>query len=92
MEEAKKMKCYKRLTYKKFVQVSGLSGPLVSELFAETFYAPLQSFVWRRHIVVPFWCTNIAARNQQKHLEITFPKKALSFLSRTSICVHEHIF
>ena len=27
MEEAKKMKCYKRLMYKQFVQVSGLSGP-----------------------------------------------------------------
>ena len=25
MEEAKKMKCYKRLMYKQFVQVSGLS-------------------------------------------------------------------
>ena len=27
MEEAKKMKCYKRLMNKQFVQVSGLSGP-----------------------------------------------------------------
>ena len=27
MEEAKKMKCYKRLKYKRFVQVSGLCGP-----------------------------------------------------------------
>ena len=27
MEEAKKMKCYKRLKYKWFVQVSGLCGP-----------------------------------------------------------------
>ena len=27
MEEAKKMKCYKRLIYKQFVQVSGLFGP-----------------------------------------------------------------
>ena len=26
-EEAKKMKCYKRLIYKQFVQVSGLCGP-----------------------------------------------------------------
>ena len=26
MEEAKKMKCYKRLIYKQFVQVSGLCG------------------------------------------------------------------
>ena len=27
MEEAKKMKCYERLLYKQFVQVSGLCGP-----------------------------------------------------------------
>ena len=27
MEEAKKMKCYKRLIFKQFVQVSGLCGP-----------------------------------------------------------------
>ena len=27
VEEAKKMKCYKRLIYKQFVQISGLSGP-----------------------------------------------------------------
>ena len=41
VEEAKKMKCYKRLIYKKFVQISGPSGPPVSELSAETFHAPL---------------------------------------------------
>ena len=27
MEETKKIKCYKRLIYKQFIQVSGLSGP-----------------------------------------------------------------
>ena len=27
VEEAKKMKCYKRLIYKQFVQISGLCGP-----------------------------------------------------------------
>ena len=27
MEEAKKIKCYKRLIYKQFIQVSGLCGP-----------------------------------------------------------------
>ena len=92
MEEAKKMKCYRRLLYKQFVQVSGLCGPTVSELFAETFHALLQSFVWRRQIGVPFWCTNMAAGNQQKHLEFTFSIKALSFHSRSSIHTHRHIF
>ena len=37
VEEAKKMKCYKRLIY---VQVSGLCDS-VSELFTETFHVPL---------------------------------------------------
>ena len=27
MEEVKKIKCYKRLIYKQFVQISGLCGP-----------------------------------------------------------------
>ena len=27
VEEAKKLKCYKRLIYKQFVQISGLCGP-----------------------------------------------------------------
>ena len=64
----------------------------VSELFTETFHAPLQRFVWRRHIGVPFWCSNMAARNQQKHLKLTFSIKTLSFYSRTSIRAHKHIF
>ena len=38
VEEAKKMKCYKRLIYKQFFR-SLLAT--VSELFAETFHAPL---------------------------------------------------
>ena len=45
----------------------------------ETFHAPLQSFVWRRHIGAPFWRTNMAAGNQQKHLEFTFSVKVISF-------------
>ena len=90
MEKAKKMKCYKRQIYKQFVQVS--VWDTVSELFAETFHAPLWSFVWRRHIGVPFCCINMAARNHQKHLGFTFSMKALSFHSRTSIRAHKHIF
>ena len=45
-----------------------------------------------RHIGAPFWCTNMAAGNQQIHLEFTFSIKALSFHSRTSIGAHKHIF
>ena len=33
-------------------------------------------FVWRRHVCVPFRGTNMAARNQQKHLFLSFPTYA----------------
>ena len=66
------MKCDKRLSLRSLC-------PTVSQLFAETFHAPLQSFVWRRHIGAPFQCTNMAAGNQQKNLEFIFYIKALSF-------------
>ena len=123
MDEAKKMKCYKRLLYKQLVQVSGLCGPqflsylpkrfthlcralysLRGKRFQSSYCAKVRdelarkrllrrlSFVWRRHIGAPFWCTNMGAGNQQKHLEFTFPIKALSFHSRTSIRTHKHIF
>ena len=80
VEEAKETKCHKRLIYKQFVQVSARSlWHTVSEVFAETFHAPLQTFVGRRHIGVPFWCTNMAAGNQQKHRESTFSIKFFLF-------------
>ena len=94
MEEAKKMKCYKRLMYKQFVQVSGLCGPQFLSYWPKRFTRLCRafswSFVWRRYIGGSFWSTNMAAGNQ-KHLEFTFSIKALSFQSRTSIRVHKHI-
>ena len=66
--------------------------PTVSELFGETFHAPLKSFVWRRHIDGQFWSTNMATGNQQKHLEFTFSIKALPLHSGASIRAHKHIF
>ena len=93
VEKAKETKCHKRLIYKQFVQVSARSlWHTVSEVFAETFHTPLQTFVGRRHIGVPFWCTNMAAGNQQKHRESTFSIKVLSFHLRTSIRTHKHTF
>ena len=81
MEEAKKMKCYKRLIYKQFFQVSGLCGlQFLIELSMETAY----------------WCTELvpsmAAGNQQKQLEFTFSTKYRCFRSRTSIRTHKHTF
>ena len=36
----------------------------ICEIFGKTFYPNLWSFVWRRHVCVPFRGTNNAARNQ----------------------------
>ena len=85
MEEAKKTKCYKRLIYKQFVQVSGLCGPQFLTYLPKRFTQLCMAlYGGRRHIGTPFWCNNMAAGNQQKHLEFTFSIKALSFHSRTS--------
>ena len=61
MEEAKKMKCYKRLIYKQFVQVSGLCGP---QFVSSVSYLPKRfthvTFV-ELCMETPYWCTNMAA-------------------------------
>ena len=44
------------------------------------------------HICVQFWYRNMAARNQQNHLEFTFSIRAISFHSRAGISAHKHIF
>ena len=78
MEEAKKMKCYKRLKYKRFVQVSGLCGPKFLNYLPKRFMHLCRAL--RRHdIGVPFWSTNMAAGNQQKRLEFTFSEKLFLF-------------
>ena len=95
MEEAKKKKCYKRLIHKQFVQLSGLCGAQFLSCLPKRFThlcRALYGDAILDHIGVQFWCTNMAAENQQKHLEFTFSIKALSFHSRTSIRVYKHIF
>ena len=88
MEEAKKMKCYKRLIYKQFFQVSGLCGLQFLSYLPKRF----------THLCMetPYWCTELvpsmAAGNQQKHLEFTFSTKYLCFHARTSIRTHKHTF
>ena len=44
VKEVKKMKCFKRLIFKQFVQVAGLRGPKFLSYLSkrrETFHAPL---------------------------------------------------
>ena len=87
MEEAKKMKCYKRLTYKQFVQFSGLCGKQFLSYLSKRFTHLCRALYGDTS--VPFWCTKMAAG---KHLEFTYSIEALSFHSRTSIPTHKHIF
>ena len=93
MEETKNMKCYKRLKYERFVQVSGLSGPQFLSYLPKRFIHLCRA-LYGDAILMYRWSTNMVAGNQQKHhdLEFTFPTKALSFHSRTSIRAHKHIF
>ena len=72
MEEAKKMKCYKRLIFKQFVQVSGLCGPQFLSYLPKCFTHICRALYGDAILVHRFWCTNMAAKNQQKHLEYTF--------------------
>ena len=65
VEEAKKLKCYKRLICKQFFQVSGLCGPQFLSYLPKRFthlYRALYGGAIKR-------CTNMAAGNQQKQLD-----------------------
>ena len=80
VEEAKKMKCYKRLIYKQFVQVSGLCSPQFLSYLLKRF-THLCRALYGDAILVdsfgpPIWPSEI---NKNVHLEFTFSIKALSF-------------
>ena len=60
-------------------------GRDVSRTFVEVLYG--DAILVRR-----FWYINMAAGNQQKHLEFTVSIKALSYPSRTSTRAHKRIF
>ena len=82
---------YKQLST--IVQVSGLYGLQFLSCLPKRFTRLCRALYGdAMHICVQFWYTNMAARNQQNHLEFTFSIKALSFHSRASISAHKHIF
>ena len=82
---------YKKLST--IVQVSGLYGLQFLSCLPKRFTRLCRALYGdAMHICVQFWYTNMAARNQQNHLEFTFSIKALSFHSRASISAHKHIF
>ena len=90
VEKAKK--CYVRLIYKQFVQVSGLCGPEFLSHFPKRFTHLCRALNGDAILVSRFDAPIMAAGNHQKHLEFTCSIKALSFHPNTSIRVHKHIF
>ena len=62
MEDSKKIKCYKRLIYKQFLQVSGLCGAQFLSYLPKRFTF-VELCIWRRRIGGQFWSTNMAAGN-----------------------------
>ena len=54
MEEAKEVKCYKKLIYKQFVQVSGLCGPQFLSYLPKGFMHLCRAL---NGLETPFWCT-----------------------------------
>ena len=86
--EAKKMKCYERLIYKQFVQVSGLSGTQFLSYFPKR----------PTHLCMemPYWCTVLVhqygRRKSTKTSGVHFFYKSSFFPLRTSTRAHKHIF
>ena len=66
------MKCYKRLIYKQFVQVSGLCGPQFLSYLPKRFTHLCRALYGDAILVHRFGAPICAAGNQQKHLEFTF--------------------
>ena len=88
VEEAKKMKCFKRLIYKKSQVFMTHSFGIICRNFSCIFV--------KLCMETPYWCTVLVhqygRRKSTKQLEFTFSLKVLSVHSRTSIRAHKHIF
>ena len=92
MEEAKKMKCYKRLIYNRFVQVSGLCGPQFLSYLPNRFMHLCRLLygdaILVYHFSPPTWPPEI---NKNIWSSLFLLLEALSFHSRTSIRAHKLI-
>ena len=87
-EEAKKMKCCKRLIYKQFSK---------SQVFMSHSFWLICRNVSRTFVGLctetPYWCTVLVHQySRRKSTKTSFSIKALPFHSRTSIRTHKHIF
>ena len=85
VEEAKKMKCYKRLILKQFVQVSGLCGPKFLSYLPKRFKHLCRALYGDAMLVHRFGAPIWPPENNENIWSSLFLKKALSFHSRTSI-------
>ena len=92
MEEAKKVKCYKRLFYKQFVQVSGLCGAQFLSYLPKRVTHLCRALYGDAILVYSFGAPTWPPEINKDIWEFTFSINALSFHSRTSIRAHKHIF
>ena len=79
MEEAKKMKCYKRPIYKQFVQVPGLCGPQFLSYLPKRFAHLCKALYGDAILVNGFGAPIRPPEINKKSLEFTFSIKALFF-------------
>ena len=85
MEEAKKVKRYKRLIFKQFVQFSGLCGPQFLSYLPKRFTHLCRALYGDAMLVHRFGSAIWPPENNENIWSSLFLKKALSFNSRTSI-------
>ena len=74
MEEAKKMKCYKRLIYQQFVEVSGLCGPQVLSYLPKRFTHLCRALYGDAKLVhrfgVPIWPPEINKKYKSSFISL----------------------
>ena len=92
MEEAKKMKCYKRLIYKQFVQVSGLCGPQFLSYLSKRFTHLCRDLYGDAILVHRFGAPKYGRRKSTKTCEVHYFYNSSFFFTRELAYVRINIF
>ena len=82
MEEAKKIKCYKRLIYKQFVQVSGLCGPQFLSYLSKRFTHLCRDLYGDAILVHRFGAPKYGRRKSTKTCEVHYFYNSSFFFTR----------
>ena len=91
-KKPRKMKCYKRLIYRQFVQVSGLCGPQFLSYLPKRFMHLCRALYGDAILVYHFGPPINGHQKSTKTSGVHFLYRSSFFPSRTSIHVHKHIF